>query len=98
LSQEEAVRLRKAVAASNNTQLQHIVGLLLLTGARLRELMDAKWENVDVARQSWLIPVSKTKPRHVPLSAAALAIIADLPRFEDCPYLLPNPATGLPFV
>ena len=99
LSAEEAARLRVAVAASQNTQLQHIVGLLLLTGARLRELLDAKWENVDVDRQSWLIPTSKTgKPRHVPLSAAALAIIESLPRFKDCPWLVPNPDTLKPFV
>lgn len=98
LSVEEASRLRVAVAASQNTQLQHIVGLLLLTGARLRELLDAKWENVDVARRSWLIPVSKTKPRHVPLSSAALAIIEALPRFKGCPWLVPNPETLNPYV
>ena len=99
LSAEEASRLREAVAASQNPQLQHIVGLLLLTGARLRELLDAKWENVDIKRQSWLIPTSKTgKPRHVPLSTAALAIIEQLPRFKDCPWLVPNPETRLPFV
>lgn len=99
LSAEEATRLREAVAASQNPQLQHIVGLLLLTGARLRELLDAKWENVDVERRSWLIPTSKTgKPRHVPLSTAALAIIEQLPRFKDCPWLVPNPETRLPFV
>lgn len=99
LSAEEATRLREAVAASQNPQLQHIVGLLLLTGARLRELLDAKWENVDVKRRSWLIPTSKTgKPRHVPLSTPALAIIETLPRFKDCPWLVPNPETRLPFV
>lgn len=42
LSAEEAARLRGAVAASQNPQLQHIVGLLLLTGARVRELLDAR--------------------------------------------------------
>jgi len=99
LSAEEAVRLREAVAASQNTQLQHIVGLLLLTGARLRELLDAKWENVDVERRSWFIPTSKTgKSRYVPLSTAALAIIEKLPRFKGCPWLVPNPDTRLPFV
>lgn len=99
LTAEESLRLRQAVAASQNTQLQHIVGLLLLTGARLRELLDARWDNVDVKRRSWLIPTSKTgKPRHVPLSTAALAIIEKLPRFKDCPWLVPNPDTRLPFV
>ncbi len=99
LSAEEAARLRVAVAASKNPQLQHIVGLLLFTGARVRELLDARWENVDVERQAWLIPTSKTgKPRHVPLSTPALAIVATLPRFDGCPWLLPNPDTRKPFV
>ena len=99
LSAEEAARLREAVAASQNTQLQHIVGLLLLTGARVRELLDARWENVDVDRQSWLIPTSKTgKPRHVPLPKDAIAIIEALPRFKNCPWLVPNPDTLVPFV
>lgn len=99
LSAEEAARLRLAVAGSKNTQLQHIVGLLLLTGARLRELLDARWEHVDVERKTWLIPTSKTgKARHVPLSNAALAVVASLPRFKDCPWLVPNPDTLKPFV
>ncbi|GAA0763924.1 site-specific integrase [Actinomadura yumaensis] len=99
LTPEETARLKAAVAASQNPQLQHIVGLLLLTGARLRELLEARWENVDVQRRSWFIPTSKTgKPRHVPLSTPALAIIDQLPRFKDCPWLVPNPETRLPFV
>jgi integrase len=99
LSAEEVARLRVAVAASMNPQLQHIVGLLLLMGARVRELLDARWEHVDVVRQTWRIPTSKSgKPRHVPLSAAALAIIEALPRFKDCPWLVPNPDTLKPFV
>lgn len=98
LSTEEAGRLRAAVAQSQNPQLRHVVGLLLLTGARMRELLDARWEHVDVARRSWLIPTSKTgKPRHVPLSQAALAIIEALPRFDGCPWLVPNPETKKPF-
>lgn len=99
LSRDESVRLRAAVAASQNTQLQHIVGLLLLTGARLRELLDARWENIDVGRQSWFLPDSKTnRSRYVPLSKPALAIIEALPRFTGCPYLVPNPETKKPYV
>ena len=98
LTAEEAGRLKAAVAASQNPQLRPIAGLLLQTGARVRELLDARWEHIDVERRSWLIPVSKTKPRHVPLSAAALAIIEALPRFNDCPWLIPNPDTLKPFV
>jgi integrase len=99
LTPEETVRLKAAVAASQNPQLQHIVGLLLLTGARLRELLEARWENVDVERRSWFIPTSKTgKSRYVPLSTPALAIIEKLPRFKGCPWLVPNIDTRKPFI
>lgn len=98
LSADEAARLREAASASKNRQLRPIVDLLLLTGARVRELLNARWEHVDVERRLWLIPTSKTgRSRHVPLSGAALEVIAALPRFEGCPWLLPNPATRRPF-
>jgi len=98
LTAEEAERLKVAVSRSRNPQLQYIVGLLLLTGARLRELLHAEWKNIDIDRRLWLIPMSKTgKPRHVPLSQAAIDIVNALPRFKDCPYLVPNPSTKKPF-
>lgn len=98
LTPEETARLKAAVAGSKNPQLQHIVGLLLLTGARLRELLDARWENIDVERRSWFIPTSKTgRSRHVPLSTPAILIIEALPRFKNCSWLVPNPDTKLPY-
>jgi integrase len=99
LSAEEATRLRAATAASRNTQLGPIVDLLLHTGCRLRELLDARWENVDIGRRTWFIPTSKTgRSRHVPLSQAALDVIGSLPKFKDCPWLVPNPDTLKPYV
>jgi len=99
LTTAEAVRLHKAVEASVNPQLRNIVGLLLLTGARVSELLQAQWRHVDLVRRAWLIPTSKTgKPRYVPLSQAAIDIIEQLPTFKDCPWLVPNPETLKPFV
>jgi len=98
LSADEARRLRDAAALSANPQLKHIVGLLLLTGARVSELLHANWRHVDIERRLWKIPTSKTgRSRHVPLSQAALDIIGQLPRFTDCSYLVPNPRTKKPF-
>ena len=99
LTADEAGRLLKAAGLSLNTQLRPIVALLLLTGARVSELLQAEWRHVDVDRRAWLIPMSKTgKARHVPLSQAAIDIIDALPRFEGCPWLIPNPETRRPFV
>jgi integrase len=57
----------------------------------------AKWQDVDLERRLWFIPQTKTKPRHVPLSQAAIDILEKLPRPKRCPYLVPNLDTGRPF-
>jgi integrase len=94
LTTEEAKRLHAAVAKSRNKQLKHIVGLLLLTGARVSELLHAEWKHVDLEQRLWFIPETKNgRSRHVPLSQAAIDIIGVLPKFEKCSLLLPNPKT-----
>lgn len=99
LTADQAKRLHKAVEASTNPQLKFIVGLLLLTGARKSELLKAQWKDVDVERKAWFIPDTKTgTPRHVPLSQAALDLIGKLPKYDKCPWLIPNPETKQPFV
>lgn len=98
LSPAETQRLKRAVEESPNTMLKHIVALLLLTGCRKRELLDAKWEEVNLDRRIWRIPTSKTgKPRHVPLSDDAIAVLRSIPRIADGTYIVPNPKTGKPF-
>ncbi|MBC2666056.1 tyrosine-type recombinase/integrase [Novosphingobium flavum] len=98
LTADEAARLLEKAKASANSQLHNIVRLLLYTGARKNELLKAKWADVDLDRKLWYIPVTKTgKPRHVPLSQAALDVIGKLPRWDKCPWLIPNPKTRKPF-
>ncbi len=98
LSAEEVDRLLKAAGRSLNVQLCPLIALALTTGARLGEIRLARWIDIDIERRSWLIPVAKTKPRYVPLSQAAIDIVQALPRFEGCPWLIPNPETKKPFV
>jgi integrase len=94
LTAEETQRLLDAVGKSQNTQLKYIVPLLLLTGCRKRELLDAQWEEFDMDRRIWTIPMSKSgKSRHV----AALDILDQLPRFDGCLYAVPNPDTLKPY-
>ena len=82
LTPAETARLKVAVDRSANTQLKYIVALLLLTGCRKRELLDARWEHFELSRKVWRIPTSKTnRARHVPLSEQALAVLRSIPRF-----------------
>ena len=98
LTVEETQRLHIELIKSDNPQLKYIIALLLLTGARKRELLEAKWRDVDLERRIWTVPLSKSgKPRYIPLSDAALEVLKQLPRWDGCPYVVPNPKDRQPF-
>lgn len=99
LSIEEAQRLYESVCQSENQMLRYIIPMLILTGARKREVLDAKWEDFDFKLLSWRIPFTKTgRPRHIPMSEGVISLLNSIPRFERCPYVFPNPKTRKPFV
>lgn len=51
------------------------IRLLLLTGARLREILDLRWTHVDLERGLLFLPDSKTGKKTIVLSQAAMAIV-----------------------
>ena len=99
LTAEETQRLVAVLQDSENTQLKFIIPLLLLLGCRKRELLDSQWQDFDIERRSWRIPQTKSgKARHVPLSGSVLQVLAQLPRWAGCSYVVPNPKTRKPYV
>jgi integrase len=66
------------------------IRLLILTGARLRELLHAKWDYVDWDRGLLLLPDSKTGKKTIYLSAASLAVLKGLKRVNGNPYIVPG--------
>jgi integrase len=98
LSAEEVQRLRTVLEESPYAQMKVIVPLLLMLGCRKRELLEARWEHVDLERRVWHIPMSKSgRARNVPLSSSAIEVFRGLERWEGCPYVVPNPATLRPW-
>ena len=98
LTRYEVQQLKEAINASENSQLKYIVVLLLFTGCRKRELLDAKWDDFDIQKRIWRIPTTKSgKLRYVPLSDTVVEILEKVPHFDECPYVLPNPQTLKPF-
>jgi integrase len=72
------------------------IRLLVLTGARLREVLDAQWRHVDFERGVIFLPDSKTGKKPIYLSAASLAILAALPRIEGNSFVIPGEKAGQP--
>lgn len=104
LSAAEAERLMNAIRKSQSPMLKFIIPFLLLTGARKREALDARWEFVNLDRALWTIPLSKSgRPRFVPLSEEAVTVLLNAKaagismRLGQCPWVFPNPMTGKPY-
>ena len=98
LSTDEAQRLYTQLQQSDNQMLQYIVPMLILTGARKREVLDARWEDFDFERRHWRIHTTKLgKPRFVPMSDGVVSLLESLPRF-DCEWVFANPKTLKPYV
>ena len=99
LSEDEARRLYESVCQSQNKMLQCIVPMLILTGARKREVLDARWQDFDFERRLWRIPTTKAgKPRHVPLSDGVLSLLTTMPKNLKSDYVFANPETNKPYV
>lgn len=62
------------------------IRLLLLTGARLREILHLKWSEVDLERGLLLLPDSKTGRKTIVLGEAARDVVAGLDRIG--PYVI----------
>lgn len=79
LSQDEAQRLVMAMAADRNSIACAALKVMLLTGVRRQEALSARWSNVDLEAEVWLLPSTKAgKPRHVQLSDAAKQVFQQL--------------------
>ncbi|GAA0607984.1 tyrosine-type recombinase/integrase [Paenochrobactrum glaciei] len=62
--------------------------LLIFSGARLREILHAKWADIDL-RRGLLTVFGKTGKRHIVLPAPALEILSGLPK-TDSPNVFPS--------
>ena len=68
--------------------------LLMLTGCRRNEILTLRWEEVDLEAAELRLRDSKTGPRVVPLPAAAVSLLAALPRVPGNPWVIPGAKPG----
>jgi integrase len=97
LRKEELERLLDALAAYPNQKFANVFRLLLLTGARAGEAINATWNQfrLEASGGTWTKPASNTKTKKdhtIPLSAPARALLARMyaKRHEGEPRVFPN--------
>lgn len=99
VTHEELPRLAQAINEEPNASARAALWLYLLTGARKSELLKAQWADVDWTRAELRLPETKAGRVHnIPLSPPAVALLRDLPRADDNPYILPGKVPCAPLV
>ena len=93
LQEEEMESFFKAVAVEPNPAVRDVVFLLLQTGARISNVLSARWENIhlDAEKPRWEIPVTKSGyPVKIGLVEEAVDLLRQR-RIEvgDSPWVFP---------
>ena len=93
----ELPELIAKIEARDNDFTKYAMKLLMLTFVRTGELIGAKWEEIDWAKEEWHIPKERMKmnrPHVVPLSSQAIAILKELQnRTGDKIHVFHSPAS-----
>ena len=93
LSTEEYARLGATLAAvekidQENYYIAAAIRLLILTGARLGEIITLKWSYVDLERRMLRLPDSKTGQKIIRLNPQAVDALKRILPAQDNPYVI----------
>lgn len=101
LSADEMKRLGAVLEAAEGNELPGAltaIRLLTLTGARRSEIMNARWDQVDMDRSILILPDSKTGHKVLLLGAPAMDVLRHATRIQGNPYVCPGQSPGKPIV
>jgi len=101
LSKEEIASLGAALDAATDTRAADIIRMCMLTGARLGEVRQARFEQFNLEHLSWSKPPTMTKQRRVhrvPISDETAIIVRQrhIQAPQGTPWLFPGDTPGQP--
>ena len=94
LSDRELKALWNYLVAHPNIEAASCAMLILLTGCRPSEAMNARWSHIKFETATWTKPATNTKDKreHIShLSARAVAVLRRLETHKISPYVFPSP-------
>ena len=99
LTPEELARLGRTLenAPAERLASRHAaaaIRLLVLTGCRRNEILGLAWDDLDFEAGEMRLADSKTGARIVPLPAAVVDVLRDLPRVDGNPWVFPGKKKG----
>ena len=70
------------------------IGFMGATGCRKGEILNLRWDQVDLGANELRLPDTKTGPRTISLSAEAARVLAAIPGVEGNPFVIPGKIKG----
>jgi integrase len=93
----EMPRVLTAIEAEEDVFARNAMLLLLLTGARTKEILNAKWRDIDWVQMTLFVGLTKNgEPVLVALSEAAIGRLRELPRIDGNEYIFCGSKSGRP--
>lgn len=100
VAKDDLEKLLNVLRTENRRSVPLIAMFLLSTGARLNEVLQGTWSQIDQANRVWRIPALNSKSmrvRSVPLNDSALDVLKQLDTEGKFEYLFINRRTGEPY-
>jgi integrase len=103
LSPTELARLGEALSRTEQegTEIRAAglaIRLLILTGARRGEILNLKWDHVDLEARRLVLPDSKTGPKIIPLNSPAVDLLSELAEKDGSEWVIPGLKPRQPLV
>ena len=99
LQEDELNRLLQVLEQHKIYPPAQVIRLILLTGSRKGEVLNAQWNQFDLDRGVWVKPFYLTKQKkteHVPLSQEALMFLQSLKEHSTSSYVFPGRIADCP--
>jgi integrase len=99
LTKEELQRLGSVLSAAQTHKTENpfviaAISLLVLTGARLNEILTLRWDYVQLAERVLRLPDSKTGAKVIFLNDAAIRLLRTMPRMVANPFVIAGGKPG----
>lgn len=88
----------KALVAACEPYFRPVIITALTTGMRKREILNLRWDQVDLEHGFILLVETKNgEGRQIPIVRELHKVLDSQPHLEGCPYVFPNTKTMMPF-
>lgn len=92
VQKQEMPFLLKALDEIENTNARDFLLMLFMTGVRKKNLTEMRWQEIDMLRAEWRIPMTKNgEPVLIPLTQRAVNLLQDRFSKAQRAYVFPHP-------